>query len=436
MDMTPLENWISERTGISGRPDLPRVQEYQLCKLQETLRYVITKSRFYREHLRGISPDSIQSMDDISLLPFTYPEDISSRGTDFLCVSPREIGRIVTLSTSGTTGSPKRIFFTDEDQERTIDFFHHGMTTFTDTSDRVMIFMPGSTEGSVGDLLSKGLARFNCASVVYGPIKDYADALYALIDEKITVLVGIPSQILTLSRYNGEETRAQRLKIKSVLLSADYVPRAAASTISEAWGAKVYSHYGMTETGLGGGVECLARNGYHMRDADLLFEIVDPISGLPVKDGEYGEIVVSTLTRRGMPLIRYRTGDRSRFLTQSCPCGTVLRRLDHVSGRIKEAITLSGGQRLSITQLDEIILSDKAVASYAAEIVNQNGCDCLSITIRPANKDFQAQRLRQNLQAFFESYLKQGHMALDIQCGDIGFFTTGTSKRYIADKRN
>jgi phenylacetate-coenzyme A ligase PaaK-like adenylate-forming protein len=431
MEMTPLENWISRKTGISGRPDQTRLQYYQLYALRETLRHVMANSRFYKERLLGFSPDSIQSMADVTRLPFTYPDDIAARGTDFLCVSPRDIGRIVTLSTSGTTGNPKRIYFTEEDQELTIDFFHHGMTTFTDASDRVMIFMPGSTEGSVGDLLTKGLARFGCKAIVYGPIKDYEDAMSALIREKITGIVGIPSQILTLSRYAGKG----QIKLKSALLSADYVPRAATESIHEAWVADVYGHYGMTETGLGGGVECRARNGYHMREADLLYEIVEPASGLPVPDGEYGEVVFSTLTRRGMPLIRYRTGDRSRFLAGPCPCGTVLQRLDRVSGRLSEAVTLAEGRMLSITQLDEILLSDPSVKAFKAALSERDGCDILTVTTQSAGATFDKEHLSCQLDALLGGLIRGGRLKLETHGGDVDFFTTGTSKRCIIDKR-
>jgi phenylacetate-coenzyme A ligase PaaK-like adenylate-forming protein len=425
MEMTPLENWISRKTGIPGRPDQTRLRDYQFCALRETLRHVMANSRFYKERLRGFSPDSIQSMADVTSLPFTYPDDIAARGTDFLCVSPRDIGRVVTLSTSGTTGNPKRIYFTEEDQELTIDFFHHGMTTFTDASDRVMIFMPGNTEGSVGDLLTKGLARFGCQAIVYGPIKDYEDAMNTLLSEKITSLVGIPSQILTLSRYGCKG----QIKLKSVLLSADYVPNAASKSIHEAWNADVYGHYGMTEMGLGGGVECKAQNGYHLREADLLFEIVDPLTGLQVPNGEYGEVVFSTLTRRGMPLIRYRTGDRSRFLTAPCPCGTVLRRLDRVSGRLSEAVQLPDGRPLSITQLDEIILAEPGISVYKAELIEKDGFDVLTITVKCADVSCDTDNLMLKLEPLL------GGLKLAMTMGDVDFFTTGTSKRCIIDKR-
>ena len=87
--------------------------------------------------------------------------------------------------------------------------------------------------------------------------------------------------------------------------------------------------------GLGGGVECEAHLGYHLREADLYFEIIDPNTGRLVPAGEYGEVVFSTLTRRGMPLIRYRLGDRCRFLPGRCPCGSGLRLMERVSGRFE-----------------------------------------------------------------------------------------------------
>ncbi len=95
--------------------------------------------------------------------------------------------------------------------------------------------------------------------------------------------------------------------------------------------------------GYGGGVSCAAHAGYHLREADLLFEIVDPGSGQPVADGQMGEVVFTTLTRRTMPLIRYRTGNLASWITTPCPCGSVLRRLGWVQGRRAEAARLADG---------------------------------------------------------------------------------------------
>lgn len=431
--ITPLENWIARRLKLADPLSISRLREYQAGKLRETLEHVLSCSRFYRELLKGINPASVRSLDDISKLPFTEPAMLAGHFGDFLCVSPKNIGRIVTLRTSGTTGHPKRIAFTFEDQELTIDFFNYGMTTFADSADRVLIFLPGETEGSVGDLLLKGLARFGCEGTVFGPISDFALALEALRDTKATCAVGIPTQLLALSRFEG----AQGIRLKSVLLSTDHAAGAIADSLSQAWGCDVYDHYGMTEMGLGGAVECRARNGYHMREADLLFEIIDPETGKPVSDGGYGEVVFSTLTRRGMPLVRYRTGDISRFLVQPCGCGSVLRRLERISGRIGKSVRLRCGSSLSINQLDEILFRNPCLSSYSAQVRSNDHADCLVLNIRSARQAVDIEEISDTLcrHSCIGDHVKHGELKLHIREEDVQYFTTGTSKRFIADLR-
>jgi phenylacetate-CoA ligase len=436
MKTTPLDDWVSLTLGSEGRLSIAQLRDYQLGKLRTTLEYVISHSRFYKNHLREIDAAAIRSVDGLSQVPFTHPEMLAENFNDFLCASPRDISRIVTLSTSGTTGRPKRIAFTPEDQESTVDFFHHGMKTFADSSDRVIIFLPGYAEGSVGRLLSKAVSRIGCESKIFGPIKNPEQALKVLVDEKITCAVGIPTQMLALSRYAGSASPAIRIQLKSVLLSTDYLPRAIADSLAQVWGCDVYDHYGMTEMGLGGAVECSAHAGYHMREPDLLFEIVDPVTGQPVEDGEYGEVVFTTLTRQGMPLIRYRTGDRSRFINQLCSCGSVLRRMDRISGRIRGGVRLDGGLSISVEQLDEIVFQYPGISEYSAEMHNRDGCDCLVLTMRPAKKAFDGRQIARKLGRLpIEDLIKRKRLKLDIREGDTGFFTAGTAKRSIVDRR-
>jgi phenylacetate-coenzyme A ligase PaaK-like adenylate-forming protein len=438
MERTPLESWIAGKLHLTGRPSAPRLREYQLRKLRETLEHVLAHSRYYRQSLTGIDPASIQSMEDVARLPFTLPQALAERPTDFLCVSPQEVSRIVTLPTSGTSGRPKRISFTLEDQELTVDFFHHGMTTLARPASHVLIFLPGETEDSVGDLLKRGLARFDCQGIIFGPICDYGQALQAVLETKPACAVGIPSQLLALSRHRECGLSGENIQLESVLLCSDYVPQAAVDSLAAAWGCEVYSHYGSTEMGLGGGVECRARHGYHLREADLLFEIVDPASGKRVPDGHCGEVVFSTLTRRGMPFIRYRTGDRACLLPEPCPCGSVLRRMERVSGRIGEAVRLADGSGLSITLLDEVLLRHPNVSVFAAEIGTKDGCDCLTLTLRSTQPAADHQRIAEELQrqASIGTLIKRGHLKLEVREGAVESFTTGTAKRCIADRRN
>jgi phenylacetate-coenzyme A ligase PaaK-like adenylate-forming protein len=137
----------------------------------------------------------------------------------------------------------------------------------------------------------------------------------------------------------------------------------------------------MTEMGLGGGVECQARRGCHLREADLYFEIVNPTTGEPVADGETGEVVFTTLTRRGMPLIRYRTGDLSRFIPGDCPCGTTLKTLERVRSRVSGCIAVGQGQYVTIADLDEALFSIAGLLDFSATVTHA-GKDCLSLEVR------------------------------------------------------
>ena len=188
----------------------------------------------------------------------------------------------------------------------------------------------------MGDLLAIGLQRLGAVPIKHGPVRDAAATLDVIRQEKINVLVGVPTHVLSLAR----QPNAPKLQLKSVLLTTDHVPNAIKHAVEERFACQVYNHYGMTEMGLGGGVECEARRGYHLREADLLFEIVDPNTGEVLPDGEYGEVVFTTLTRRGMPLIRYRTGDVSRFIPGQCPCGTRLKTLERITHRLSGRIPI------------------------------------------------------------------------------------------------
>jgi phenylacetate-coenzyme A ligase PaaK-like adenylate-forming protein len=119
--------------------------------------------------------------------------------------------------------------------------------------------------------------------------------------------------------------------------------------------------------GLGGGVECEAHRGYHLREADMLFEIVDPETGEPVPDGEYGEVVLTTLTRRGMPLIRYRMGDRSRFIVGECPCGTKLRTMEKVRGRFGGFVSV-GSEILRLPDFDEALFPLSGLLNFSVTV--------------------------------------------------------------------
>lgn len=327
-----LDDWTAGKLGENDRITRKSLDEYIERKLAETVKYAVENSSFYREKYK----DTAERFED---LPFATQEELREREMDMLCVKPGEISRIVTLDTGGSTGKPKRVYFTEEDQQLTIDFFENGMRLMADENDKILILMPAKVPGSIGKLLGTALRNFGAKTVEYGLPEarpaateegnEEIEGLLKIIEkEEITGVVALPTHMAMIADANRE-----KCTLKWVLLSAEYVDEKICDKIERSFRCKVYEHYGMTEMGLGCAVACGCSEGYHVREADLYIEIIDPDTGNVLPDGEYGEIVFTTLTRNGMPFIRYRTGDYSRWLTDECRCGSILRRLDKVGPR-------------------------------------------------------------------------------------------------------
>jgi phenylacetate-coenzyme A ligase PaaK-like adenylate-forming protein len=439
--MTPLEPWIRSHTGLAPDGGFTRqgLRQYQLQRIRQSLAYAARRSPFYRRQLDGCGDFSGIEFNGFASLPFTTPEDLCRDPLEFLCVSHQEVARVVTIRTSGTTGLPKRLFFTETDLEPTVDFFRHGMSTLVQAGQRVLILMPGELPGSVGDLLVKGLDRLGAQGIVHGPVRDPANTIAEILARRPDSLVGIPVQVLGLVRH-PQSARIPAGLIRSVLLSTDYVPTSVVEDIQQSWGCDVYRHYGMTEMGYGGGVECDAHEGYHLREADLFVEIVDPLSGRRLPDGAAGEVVFTTLDRRAMPLIRYRTGDIARFLPAMCPCGSVLPRLGKIQGRKANEAVLAPQMRLPMSMLDEALFAIPEILDFQAEITAADGRSRLEVMLH-CNADRLpeiARRVRQRLAG-----VPAVRWAIDQGLLDIGpirlssekWFTTGAAKRTFIDRR-
>ena len=441
MKRTPLESWIGAKMLPPGHGALTSrlIAAHQLEKLREVVSYVSRLSPFYRDLFSGVDGPGIKDLEEFARLPFTTPADVRAQGMKMLCTSQDEIERIVTLHSSGTTGDPKRLFFTAEDLELTVDFFGHGMTTMVEPGATVIILLPCERPDSVGDLLARGLARMGVKSVPWGVVKDLPAARAEILRHHSPCLVGIPTQIIALARGAGSQAIPEGW-VQSVLLSADYVPTAIQVELERAWGCRVFTHYGLTETGLGGGVECEAGDGYHLREADLYTEIVDPATGEALPDGVPGEVVFTTLTRSGMPLVRYRTGDRARMIPEPCPCGSVLKRLGRVQGRLAAALTLNQGSSIAMRDLDETLFPIAGVLNFTAEVTASGGQDQLQLCIQACQGE-EERVAREALAVLYRaeptaSLFKQRALTVgSITFNKEGWLTTGTGKRQIKDSR-
>ncbi len=170
-----------------------------------------------------------------------------------------------------------------------------------------------------------------------------------------------------------------------MLLCWDVLPEACMQTIARVFDCDIFSHWGMTETCLGGGVDCCPDSGMHLREPDFFVEIINPATGKQVPDGVKGEIVISTLSRRAMPLIRYRTGDVGCIQAENCSCGLPLRRLGAVEGRLDDGITLPGSGNMTLNELNNIILPHADILDFSAEYTPEKMELSIALDIVPEN---------------------------------------------------
>lgn len=332
----PLDAWLARQCGAATSRELPeRLTQMQLRLLRSTVEQAM-RGAFYATRLQGRVND-LATLEDLMCLPFTTAEDLRNWG-DFLCVSQGDVQRMVTLHTSGTTGQPKRLAFTDADLARTRDFFTVGMSQLVRAGQRLAVLLPGAERpDGVADLLQQALG---CAGVeVVAPPPQVhmrsqtGETLAQWLEQaEAHCLVAAPAQLVNLL---GWFYSAGPKKLAGVLSSAEPLDAALGQRLRQTWQCEVLDHYGLTETAYGGAVECAAHTGFHVRELDVLIEIVD-ISGYKVLPaGEAGEVVITTLQREAMPLVRYRTGDVACLLPGPCACGSPLRRLGPVLGRVE-----------------------------------------------------------------------------------------------------
>jgi phenylacetate-CoA ligase len=382
MQVSPLHPWVASKLGLDPGADicLTRLRNHQLLQLNRTLAHVTVHSPFYRKRLEAWSGRPLASLAELAELPFTTATDLRNEGLQMLGASQGTIDRVVTLESSGTTGAPKRLYFTRDELALTQAFFRCGMSQMLQSGHRALVLLPGELPASAGDLLARALEPMKVACRVEGLVTDPGRCAALLAEEHFDCVVGIPVQILSILRHPRGAAIPSGC-IKSVFLTSDYVPADLVAEIDRRWGCPAFNHYGMTEMAMSGGVECLALAGYHLREPDLYFEVVDPATGQVVPAGETGEVVVTTLTRTGMPLIRYRTDDMACFLPEPCPCGSNLPRLGKLRGRLAKRVDLGGNRRLGMPDLDEALLVIPGLVNFRAVLTVEAGINQLALTL-------------------------------------------------------
>lgn len=334
MRLSPFDPWINAAIGGAGpHPDPDALADWQLRALRRAIAHAAGSSSFYRKRLSGLPPGFPRTLDELALAPATTPAELAADHRPFLCASQDEVVRMVTVATSGTTGQPKRLAFDAADIAATLDCFRVTMTTLSRAGDTVLVTFPAWVPDSVGDLILRCLPLYGARGVAGDPGGDPAVLAGELRRHRPQCLIAAPSQ-LAAAKDDPAVAEAARGTLRDMVFASDFLPRHWKAELTAAWGCRVFDYYSATEMGYGGGMECAADSGYHLREADHYFEVLALDGDRPLPPGELGEVAFTTLTRRTMPLVRYRTGDAARMLPGPCPCGSPLRRLGPIVGRI------------------------------------------------------------------------------------------------------
>lgn len=364
MNISRIDDYIKTREGLTSltRAD---IETMQLRKLNRLLTMEKERGGFYK----GL-PDHLDSLPQLSSLPFTTDEDLAANGPAIVLKSQRDIQRVLSDATSGTTGTPKRVFYTREDCENTIRFYAAGLGEFVYPGSTTMICMPFSGPYGLGELIAAAIENLGARPLKLGPGLTYGEYRESMEREQPDTFVGMPVQLLSILRACG------RGSLRRALVSGDACPDVVMEECEKLLGSRLYPHYGSREMAMAGAITCPAHDGMHLRENHMIAEIVDE-DGTVLPHGACGELVITTIGMEAMPLIRYRTGDYTRILPTPCPCGSQTIRLDRLDR------TPNGTE---ITNLDNALFALPEVVDFRVTR-GEAGLQMDVLTVGPFSQD-------------------------------------------------
>lgn len=374
----PAERW-----------DRETIEHAQVMRLKSTVQQAL-RSPFYADGLAraGITPEGITSLADVRQIPFTTKADLrEAYPYGMLCVSRDEVVRL--HASSGTTGSPVVVCHTQDDLNTWADLMarcmHMAGIRKSDVFQNVAGY--GLFTGGLG--IHAGAERLGCLTVPAGA-GNTRRQVKLIRDLGVTALHIIPSYALYLgATLTAEGIDPKDLPVRIALIGAEPHTEEARRRIEELFGVRAYNSYGLSEmNGPGVAFECPAQNGMHVWEDAFIAEILDPKTQEPVAEGEVGELVMTTLTRRGMPILRYRTSDLTRFLPGSCPCGREHRRIDRILGRVDDMLIIKGCNIYPM-QVEQVLLSFPEVGqNYRIVLETADGMDQMKVQVEVREEHF------------------------------------------------
>lgn len=345
---------------------LPRekLKEIQFERLKRVIRRVYKNVPHYQKKFKdaGITPEDIKSLEDVKNIPFTTKEDLYVDYPYGLLAVPKE--KIIRLHTSsGTTGKPKAIFFSKKDIDNSAELIARCLVMTG--AKRGDILQNSMTYGlfTGAFVMHYGAEKVGIFVIPAGP--GNTERQIALMKDFGTTMLHItPSYALYVASiiYEKGIDPKKELKLKRAYLGAEPYSEQTRKKVEDMLNIDVYNCYGLTEmNGPGVGFECPYKDGLHIWEDNFLLEIINPETGEVVPDGEIGELVLTTLNREAMPLIRYRTRDLTKVISEPCRCGRTHRRISRILGRTDDMFIVKG-VNIFPQQIEQILMGTKGVA--------------------------------------------------------------------------
>ena len=384
------------------------LEALQLERLKKTVNHCMN-AEFYRKRFAelGITPDDIQTLDDVRRLPFTTKEDLRENYPFGLaCVPLKECTRL--HSSSGTTGNPTVVLHTQKDLDEWANAVARCLWMVGSRPDDVFQNSAGYGMFTAGLGFQYGAERVGMLTVP-AAAGNTTRQIKFIRDFGTTVLHAIPSYASRIYEVMKEEGCNPRrdTKLRVLCIGAEPHSEEQRQRIEQNLGVKAYNSYGISEMmGPGVAFECPEQNGLHIWEDYFIVEIIDPVTLQPVPDGQLGELVLTTINREAMPLLRYRTRDLTRILPGDCPCGRHHRRLARLQGRSDDMIILKGVNIFPI-QIEKILLKFKELSTdYLITIETKDGNDTMTIDVELAQMFTDDYRDLQRLEKIITRLLK------------------------------
>ncbi len=361
--------------------DREAVRAIQLERLRETMKRAY-RVPFYKERMDkiGMKPEDFKTFEDLQKMPFTVKTDLRDHYPYGLFAEPME--NIVRIhASSGTTGKPIVAGYTRNDLENWAECIARLITAAgARRSDIAQIsFGYGLFTGALG--LHYGLEKIGAAVV---PISsgNTERQINLMRDFGSTVLVATPSYAMHMAEVAERMGAMKDIKLRVGLFGAEASTEEMRAKLEEKWGIIATENYGLTEV-MGPGVagECECKKGMHINEDHFFCEIINPETGEVLPEGEQGEMVITTLTKEGMPMIRYRTRDITRLITEKCACGRTSLRMEKCKGRSDDMLIIRG-VNVFPSQIESVLLGVKEIGPhYEIEVDRENYMDKIEVKV-------------------------------------------------------